>query len=338
MLSESLTKVLDLGAWKLGLAAWIFTGFSPLKLHKTGHIIRLVDDLEIPHGTVEFRGAEEAQNEFLMSLNAMMIESVGFETSVSDDGKFVDIWLPTNHFDRNWLINNIVNASDPNERRKLWWLDIAIELHFVPAYINPSALTATMLEARSYTSFVYPKEPNNLIESGMIHTKISVGKPATYQRYEHDVPKIDAENNSEDQPKVLYQPSGVKPHPSNYFYVWLYDKIKSMAHEVPDEQFEGHDPIEGWDKHCMSRPTGSVARDIALSEEVKDKFRTTTTNDGTLKYTNHIGYGEADEPILLPGGESKKIKRKSLGNRAAEWFELTEAGHQYQAYIKSKNS
>jgi hypothetical protein len=112
MLSESLTKVLDLGAWKLGLAAWIFTGYSPLKLKKKGHLIRLVDDVEIPHGSAEFRGAEEAQNESLMSLQVIVGSSMGFEFTVSGDEEFVDVWLPNNHLDRNWLINQVVNASE----------------------------------------------------------------------------------------------------------------------------------------------------------------------------------------------------------------------------------
>ena len=330
MLSDSLTKVLDLSAWKLGLAAWIFTGYSPLKLKKTGHLIRLADDVEIPHGTAEFRGAEEAQKELLMSLQSMMIEAVGFELTASDDEEFVNVWLPTNHFDRNWLINHIVNASDPDERCELWWLDNAIEHYFVPAYIRPDALSPTLLERRGYTSFVYPQEPNKLIESGMIFTT-SADKPSSPSRFEQDVPKIDAGNNSEDQPKVLYQPSSVKPYSSNPFYLWLYDKIKSMAHEVPDEQFGGHDPIEGWAKHSTPRPTGRVARKIALSEEGIERFDTSTTGDGKLKYTNPVGPPDGEQSLI-----TKTVMRKYLGERIEDWFDRTEAGHQYKTYIDSK--
>ena len=331
MLSESLTKVLDLGAWKLGLAAWIFSGYSPLKLKETGHLIRLVDDVEIPHGTVEFRGAEEMQNELLMLLKSMMIETVGFETSVSDDEEFVDIWLPTNHFDRNWLINQVVNASDPNERRDLWWLDNAIEHYFVPAYIRPDALSPTLLERRGYTSFVYPQEPNKLIESGMIFTT-SADKPRSPSRFEQDVPKVDAGNNSEDRPKILYKPSIVKPHKNNGFFLWLYEKIQSLADDIPVEQFEGHDPIEGWDKHCMPRPSGAIARDIALSEVGKNRFYTELVSNRDLRYAI-AGEGL----VVLPDG-GKVILRKSLGDSVARWFDLTEEGHKYQAYIKSKKS
>ena len=331
MLSESLTKVLDLGAWKLGLAAWIFSGYSPLKLKETGHLIRLVDDVEIPHGTVEFRGAEEMQNELLMLLKSMMIETVGFETSVSDDEEFVDIWLPTNHFDRNWLINQVVNASDPNERRDLWWLDNAIEHYFVPAYIRPDALSPTLLERRGYTSFVYPQEPNKLIESGMIFTT-SADKPRSPSRFEQDVPKVDAGNNSEDRPKILYKPSIVKPYKNNGFFLWLYEKIQSLADDIPVEQFEGHDPIEGWDKHCMPRPSGAIARDIALSEEGKNRFYTELVSNRDLRYSTS---GEGS--VVLPDG-GKVILRKSLGDSVARWFDLTEEGHKYQAYIKSKKS
>jgi hypothetical protein len=331
MLSESLTKVLDLGAWKLGLAAWIFTGYSPLKLRKTGHLIRLVDDEEIPHGTVEFRGAEEMQNELLMLLQSMMIETVGFETSVSDDEGFVDIWLPTNHFDRNWLINQVVNASDPNERRDPWWLDNAIEHYFVPAYIRPDALSPTLLERRGYTSFVYPQEPNKLIESGMIFTT-SADKPSSPSRFEQDVPKVDAGNNSEDQPKILYKPSVVKPYKNNGFFLWLYEKIQSLADDIPVKQFEGHDPIEGWDKHCMPRPSGAIARDIALSEEGQNRFYTELVSNRDLRYSTS---GEGS--VVLPDG-GKVILRKSLGDSVARWFDLTEEGHKYQAYIKSKKS
>ena len=266
-----------------------------------------------------------------MLLKSMMIETVGFETSVSDDEEFVDIWLPTNHFDRNWLINQVVNASDPNERRDLWWLDNAIEHYFVPAYIRPNALSPTLLERRGYTSFVYPQEPNKLIESGMIFTT-SADKPRSPSRFEQDVPKVDAGNNSEDQPKILYKPSVVKPYKNNGFFLWLYEKIQSLADDIPVEQFEGHDPIEGWDKHCMPRPSGAIARDIALSEEGKNRFYTELVSNRDLRYST-AGEGL----VVLPDG-GKVILRKSLGDSVARWFDLTEEGHKYQAYIKSKKS
>ena len=46
--SKSLRAVLDLPDWKIGFAAWIFAGYSPLEKKERGVLIRLTDEIEIP--------------------------------------------------------------------------------------------------------------------------------------------------------------------------------------------------------------------------------------------------------------------------------------------------
>jgi len=123
MLSKSLTKFFDLGVWELDLAAWIFTGYSPLKLKKTGHIIRLVDDLEIPHGTTEFRDAQKEQKEILSLLNQNVGEAQGFIFTPSDDGENADIWTPNHHFELKGVgLVTVLRTPHPSARGGQWQL------------------------------------------------------------------------------------------------------------------------------------------------------------------------------------------------------------------------
>jgi hypothetical protein len=336
MLSESLTKVLDLGAWKLGLAAWIFTGYSPLKLRKTGHLIRLVDDEEIPHGTVEFRGAEEAQNEFLMSLQSIVSDSVGFDLTASNsdwptdfpDEEFVDVWLPTNHFDRNWLINQIVNASGLNKRRDFWWLDNAIEHYFVPAYIRPDALSPTLLELRGYNSFVYPQAPDKIIDPpDVIPIK---------SRFEG---KLEVESTTVLEAKgevikTLYKPSAVEP--KTRFYKLLYEKIKEQITEDPEYQFGGFPPIEGWDKHLKPRPTGTevirIAKKINFSEKHWKTWTEGAGKDEIFYWESVMQESEGTKQFITY--EKGNTSKSRLQTRVDQWFDRTNAGHLYLEYMR----
>jgi len=62
-------------------------GVLAARAEENRHIIRLVDDLEIPHGTAEFRDAQKEQKEILSLLNQNVGEAQGFIFTPSDDGE-----------------------------------------------------------------------------------------------------------------------------------------------------------------------------------------------------------------------------------------------------------
>ena len=68
--NKSLTAVLDLSNWKIGFAAWVFAGYSPLEKKERGVLIRLIDETEIPCGSTDYIEAEKAQRYAEIKLQA----------------------------------------------------------------------------------------------------------------------------------------------------------------------------------------------------------------------------------------------------------------------------
>ena len=60
-MNKTLLQILGKKEWKLGFAAWIFAGYSPLKKQETGLIVRLADEEEFPFGCIEYREAERSE-------------------------------------------------------------------------------------------------------------------------------------------------------------------------------------------------------------------------------------------------------------------------------------
>ena len=69
-----LQAVLDMKEWKLGLAAWIFSGHSPLQKKTSGTIVRITDNQVIQFGSVEYREAETAKNKIKEKLNQRVMD------------------------------------------------------------------------------------------------------------------------------------------------------------------------------------------------------------------------------------------------------------------------
>ena len=92
--SKSLRAVLDLPDWKIGFAAWIFAGYSPLEKKERGVLIRLTDETEIPCDGINYIEAEKAQREIKQTLERRIAE---FKNVKKIDSK--------ERFDRNLLIN-----------------------------------------------------------------------------------------------------------------------------------------------------------------------------------------------------------------------------------------
>ena len=94
MESKSLKAVLDLPDWKIGFAAWIFAGYSPLEKKARGVLIRLADETEISCGGTDYIKAEKAQREIKQTLEREVAE---FKNVKNIDSK--------ERFDRNLLID-----------------------------------------------------------------------------------------------------------------------------------------------------------------------------------------------------------------------------------------
>ena len=92
--SKSLRAVLNLPDWKIGFAAWIFAGYSPLEKKERGVLIRFTDETEIPCDGTNYIEAEKAQREIKQTL----------ERSVAEFKKVKKI-DPKERFDRNLLID-----------------------------------------------------------------------------------------------------------------------------------------------------------------------------------------------------------------------------------------
>jgi hypothetical protein len=94
MESKSLKAVLDLPDWKIGFAAWIFAGYSPLEKKARGVLIRLTDETEISCGGTDYIEAEKAQREIKQTLERRIAE---FKNVKKIDSK--------ERFDRDLLID-----------------------------------------------------------------------------------------------------------------------------------------------------------------------------------------------------------------------------------------
>ena len=92
--SKSLRAVLDLPDWKIGFAAWIFAGYSPLEKKGRGVLISLTDETEIPCDGTDYIEAEKAQREIKQTLESRVAE---FKNIKKTDSK--------ERFDRNLLID-----------------------------------------------------------------------------------------------------------------------------------------------------------------------------------------------------------------------------------------
>ena len=73
--SKSLRAVLDLPDWKIGFAAWVFVGYSPLEKKERGVLIRLTDEIEIPCDGTDYIEVEKAQREISKRLKAGLLNS-----------------------------------------------------------------------------------------------------------------------------------------------------------------------------------------------------------------------------------------------------------------------
>ena len=141
-MNEIIQSLFQKEHWGLGLAAWIFAGYSPLEKEQTGKIIRLADGQEIPFGCIEFREAAKEQKRIKIQLISRVKGSRGLK-SVGVREEF--------HF--TWLIDIAKNYFSADENLDVWWAKQAVKSHRLPAYIDPDLLSEEELLQRGSLSW-----------------------------------------------------------------------------------------------------------------------------------------------------------------------------------------
>ena len=141
-MNEIIQSLFQKEHWGLGLAAWIFAGYSPLEKEKTGNIIRLADKQEIPFGCIEFREAAKEQKRIKRQLISRVKSSCGLK-SIGVIEEF--------HF--TWLIDIAKNYFSADGNIDVWWAKQAVKSHRLPAYIDPDLLSEEELLQRGSLSW-----------------------------------------------------------------------------------------------------------------------------------------------------------------------------------------
>ncbi len=141
-MNEIIQSLFQKEHWGLGLAAWIFAGYSPLEKEQTGNIIRLADKQEIPFGCIEFREAAKEQKRIKRQLISRVKGSRGLK-SIGVREEF--------HF--TWLIDIAKNYFSADGNIDVWWAKQAVKSHRLPAYIDPDLLSEEKLLQRGSLSW-----------------------------------------------------------------------------------------------------------------------------------------------------------------------------------------
>ena len=295
-MTPALLEILKLDTWKLGLAAWIFAGYSPLQLKENGRLIRLADGQEIAHGSSDFGYAQKLQHKILSRLADHYQQITGGCVDPKKD-----------QFLRNQIINEVINNWDAatkveSELRGIWWLDKAIEEHYVPAYINPDAVSPSMLEFRGYTTY---RKPGSNQEQ-------SIGSAEV----------ITSDTTTEEVVGTLFRKSA---KPQSEFYVWLQDfVVDEFLHAEPPEQIK----ISGCDKHSHPLPTAGTVRD-----RLKEKFFSEGSQKPDILAVLKVAVAKNGD-ILWTDETENTLTLHNLSQRLASWFENTEFGERHRAAVK----
>tara|TARA_B100000676_G_C18060463_1_gene837413 strand:- start:940 stop:1980 length:1041 start_codon:yes stop_codon:yes gene_type:complete len=345
-MNDSIKELLDLGYWKVGMASWVFAGYSPLKKQKTGMIVRLADEVEIPFGTIEYRGAEERKDQIKNYLVARIKASRGIEE--------FDL---AQRFDRNWMISLALapNNSEvfPNTI-DVFWAKWACISHYLPAYVVRGALTLDEIKERGHFTWRKPSSDEIFAPREYALAGYGVGS------YDEAVGTYDkAGKVKPEEITPLFAPSGVHPQPQDdpepkyELYPFFYDVIENLILEAPDKQTE----IEGVSKHGTPLPTGAIARDTIIflgnhkcSQDSDWKWRFYKSDHGSDLCWYHdpdydSEHGSSRKHDFKASEADFTMSRDALNSRLREWFIKTPEGHQYDEakgntknkYFKSKS-
>ncbi|MDB3993269.1 hypothetical protein N9478_07260 [Gammaproteobacteria bacterium] len=344
-MNDSIKELLDLGDWKVGMASWVFAGYSPLKKQKTGMIVRLADEVEIPFGTIEYRGAEERMNEIKNYLVARIKASRGI--------KEFDL---SQRFDRNWMIGLALTPDNsevfPNTI-DVFWAKGACILHYLPSYVVPSALTFDEVMERGHFTWRKPSSDQIFAPRKYALGGFGVGS------FDEAIGTVDPTGKVESEITPLFAPSGMHPkqqddpEPKYELYPFFYDVIENLILDAPDKQTK----IEGVSKHGTPLPTGAIARDTIIflgnhkcSQDSDWKWRFYKSDHGSDLCWYHdpdydSEHGSSRKHDFKASEADFTMSRDALNSRLREWFIKTPEGHQYDEsegntknkYFKSKS-
>ena len=313
-MNPSLLQILDKKEWKLGFAAWIFAGYSPLQKKKNGLIIRLVDEEKIPFGCIEFRAAETAKNEIKNQLGLRIIASRGI-SQIEDSERF----------ERNWLIDIASSVYIAEANLDVWWGDWACKKHYLPAYLVPGAISDQERRDRGSFSWCTPSSPDNIQDP----------KNPSPDDFGVETYGADAKlkSKSEEVTALFQQRKNAGPveNPTREKYE-LYSFFQQVVMEqttvVPEKQAE----IEGVAKHGSPLLSAAAARDLIIQAAKERDYIAQYWSVWKSKKRGVLQWQKKD--VRSDFAETHELSLNTLKSRIDDWFQKTDAGIEYDKFFK----
>ena len=313
-MNQSLLQILDKKEWKLGFAAWIFAGYSPLQKKKNGLIIRLADEEKIPFGSIEFRAAETAKNEIKNQLGLRIITSRGI-SQIEDSERF----------ERNWLIDIASSVKRAEGNLDVWWSDWACKKHYLPAYLVPDAISDQERRDRGSFSWCTPSNPDDLQDP-----KNPSSDDLGVETYGADA-KL---NSNAVEVTPLFQPrknAGPVENPieEKYeLYSFFLQVVMEQKTVVPEKRAE----IEGVAKHGSPLPSAAVARDLIIQAAKERDYIAQYWSVWKSKKGGLLQWQKKDARSDF--AETHELSPNTLKSRIDDWFQKTDAGNEYDKFFK----
>ena len=313
-MNQSLLQILDKKEWKLGFAAWIFAGYSPLQKKKNGLIIRLVDEEKIPFGCIEFRAAETAKNEIKNQLGLRIIASRGI-SQIADSERF----------ERNWLIDIASSVYIAEANLDVWWGDWACKKHYLPAYLVPGAISDQERLDRGSFSWCTPSSPDDILDR-------ENPSPDDYgvKTYGADA-KL--KSNAEEVTALFQQRKNAGPvenpiEEKYELYSFFHQVILEQITMVPEKQAD----IEGVVKHGSSLPSAAVSRDLIIQAAKERDYIAKYWSVWKSKKGGVLKWQKKD--VRSDFAETHELSPNILKSRIDDWFQKTDAGIEYDKFFK----
>ena len=313
-MNQSLLEILDKKEWKLGFAAWIFAGYSPLQKKKNGLIIRLVDEQKIPFGCIEFRAAETAKNEIKNQLGLRIIASKGL-SQIEDSERF----------ERNWLIDIASSIYIAEANLDVWWGDWACKKHYLPAYLVPGAISDQERRDRGSFSWCTPSSPDDIQDSGNPSSDdFGVETYGADAKLKSTAEEVTALFQQRKNAGPVENPIEEKYELYSFFHLVIMEQIAM----VPERQAD----IEGVVKHGSSLLSAAVARDLIIQAAKERDYISQYWSVWKSKKGGVLQWQKKD--VRSDFAETHELSPNTLKSRIDDWFQKTDAGIEYDKFFK----
>ena len=313
-MNQSLLQILDKKEWKLGFAAWIFAGYSPLQKKKNGLIIRLADEEKIPFGSIEFRAAETAKNEIKNQLGLRIIASRGI-TQIDDSERF----------ERNWLIDIVSRVYSAEGNLDVWWSDWACKKHYLPAYLVQGAISDQERRDRGSFSWCTPSNPDDLQDP-----KNPAPDELGVETYGADA-KLNSNAVEVTHLFLKRKNAGPVENPieEKYeLYSFFHQVVMEQMIVVPVKQAE----IESVAKHGSPLPSAAVARDLIIQAAKERDYIAQYWSVWKSEKGGLLQWQKKD--VCSDFAETHELSRNTLKSRIDDWFQKTDTGIEYDKFFK----